>query len=178
LEIGNKNKEILRDFKRFIKMVLGIDAKQMRLVLPAALYRVGVTNAADRGLDIWANFGPAIQVKHLTLTPERAEDIAGNITADRIVIVCLDVERKAIEALFKQVGWSERIQGIITINDLNDWYKLCLSKKYRGNLGVNLLKDARRELEAEFPLSKEIGPFMKSRNYNKIVLPADWQASA
>ena len=34
---------------------------------PAHIYRVGVTNAADRGLDMWANFGPAIQVKHLTL---------------------------------------------------------------------------------------------------------------
>jgi type II restriction enzyme len=56
LEIGNKDAEILKDFERFIKMVLGIDAKQTKLVLPAALYRVGVTNAADEvdKLDNWA----------------------------------------------------------------------------------------------------------------------------
>jgi len=175
LEIGNKDKEILKDFERFIKMVLGIDAKQTRLVSPAALYRVGVTNASDRGLDIWANFGPAIQVKHLTLTPELMDDIADDITSDRIVIVCLDTERESIEVLLKQVGWSERIQGVITINDLDDWYKLCLSKKYRANLGAKLLQDVGREFAAEFPSSKEIAPFMAKRGYDKIVMPSDWQ---
>lgn len=175
LEIGNKDKEILNDFKRFTKMVLGIDAKQTTLKLSAALYRVGITNAADRGLDMWANFGPAIQVKHLTLTPELIEDIADDITADKIVIVCLDAEKAVIEALLKQVGWGARIQGIITINDLEDWYKLCLSEKYRDNLGANLLKDVRREFAAEFPSSKEIKPFMASRKYDKMVLPSDWR---
>lgn len=178
LEIGNKDKEILKDFERFIKMVLGIDAKQTRLVSPAALYRVGVTNASDRGLDIWANFGPAIQVKHLTLTPELMEDIVDDITSDRIVIVCIDTERESIEALLKQVGWSERIQGVITINDLDDWYKLCLSKKYRTNLGVKLLQDVGREFAAEFPSSKEIAPFMAKRGYGKIVMPSDWQTQS
>jgi len=175
LEIGNKDEEILKDFEKFIKTVLGIDGKQTRLVLPAALYRVGVTNAADRGLDIWANFGPAIQVKHLTLTPELVEDIADDITADRIVIVCLNTEREAIEALLKQVGWSGRIQGIITINDLDDWYKLCLSKKYRANLGAKLLQDVGREFAVEFPSSKQIAPFVARRGYDKIVMPSDWQ---
>ena len=56
LEIRNKDKEILKDFERFIKMVLGIDAKQTRLVSPAALYRVGVTNASDRGFGLPPNF--------------------------------------------------------------------------------------------------------------------------
>lgn len=174
LEIENKDAEILKDFERFIKMVLGIDAEQTRLVFPAALYRVGVTNAADRGLDIWANFGRAIQVKHLTLTPELVEDIADDITADKIVIVCLDTERKAIEPLLNQVGWGVRIQGIITINDLDDWYKLCLSKKYRANLGAKLLQDVEREFATEFPSSKEIEPFLAKRGYDKIVLPSDW----
>ena len=56
------------------------------------------------------------------------EDIADKITADKIVIACLDTERERVESLLRQVGWSARIQGIITINDLDDWYKLCLSK--------------------------------------------------
>lgn len=175
LEIGNKDPEILKDFEKFIKMVLGIDSKTTRLILPAALYRVGVTNAADRGLDIWANFGPAIQVKHLTLTPELVEDIVDNLTADRIVIVCLDTERESIEALMKQMGWVEKVQGVITINDLDDWYKLCLSKKYRNTLGAKLLADVQREFDAEFPSSKEIKPFVEGRQYDKIVLPSDWQ---
>jgi type II restriction enzyme len=175
LEIGNKDTEILKDFERFIKMVLGVDSKQTKLVFPAALYRVGVTNAADRGLDMWTNFGPAVQVKHLTLTAELMEDIADNITADKIVIACIDTEKDAIESLLKQVGWSERIQGIITITDLDEWYKLCLSKKYRGNLGEKLLQNIGREFAAEFPSSKEIAPFMARRGYDKIIMPHDWQ---
>lgn len=175
LEIKNEDKEILHDFERFIKMVLGIDAKQTKLVLPAALYRVGVTNAADRGLDMWANFGAAVQVKHLTLKPETVEEIADNITADRIVIVCLDAEREAIANLLKQVGWAERIQGIITLSDLDDWYHLCLSKKYREKLGGTLLKDLLREFEAEFPSSEEIVPFLKERGYDSITLPPGWE---
>lgn len=175
LEIANNDKEILKDFESFMKLVLGIDRKQPRLVFPAALYRVGVTNAADRGLDIWANFGPAIQIKHLTLTPELVEDIADNIIADRIVIVCVDSEKESIETLLKQVGWGERIQGIITISDLDAWYKLCLSKKYRENLGEKLRQDVSREFVAEFPSIKEAAPFMASRGYDKIVMPSDWQ---
>lgn len=178
LEIGNEDAEILKDFERFIKMVLGVDAQQTKLVFPAALYRVGVTNAADRGLDMWTNFGPAVQVKHLTLTAELVEDIADNIAADRIVIVCVDAEKEAIKSLLKQVGWSERIQGVITLNDLDEWYRICLSEKYRGNLGANLLKDVEREFDAEFPSSQEIGPFMASREYDRIVLPLDWQIRA
>lgn len=175
LEIGNKNKDILKDFDRFIKMVLGIDKSNTRLVSPAALYRVGVTNAADRGLDMWANFGPAIQVKHLTLTADHVEGIVENITADRIVIVCLDAERKSIETLLNQVGWNSRIQGIITINDLDEWYKLCLGKKYRKNLGANLLKDVECEFQVEFPSNKDMAPFMKERGYDKIKLPKGWE---
>jgi type II restriction enzyme len=174
LHIENEDKEILKDFERFIKAVLGIDAKRTHLVMPAALYRVGVTNAADRGLDMWANFGPAIQVKHLTLTPGLMEDIADNITADRIVIVCLDTEKEGIEALLAQVGWSGRIQGIITLSDLDDWYRLCLNQKYRGTLGKTLLKDVEREFASEFPSSKEIGPFMGKRGYDKIIIPSNW----
>ena len=39
------------------------------------MYRVGVTNASDRGMDMWANFGLAIQIKHLSLSQELAEHI-------------------------------------------------------------------------------------------------------
>ena len=175
LEIGNKDKKILKDFEQFIKMVLGIDRNKTKIVLPAALYRVGVTNAADKGLDIWANFGPAIQVKHLTLTPELVEDIADEITADKIAIVCLDTEKDSIGSLLKQVGWSERIQGIITIHDLDVWYSLCLNIKYRDSLGLNLLKDIAREFSLEFPSGKELLPFMEQRGYSKLALPSGWE---
>jgi type II restriction enzyme len=178
IEIGNGDKEILKDFAQFISMVLGIGPKKTKLVLPAALYRVGVTNAADRGLDMWANFGAAIQVKHLTLTPEIAEGISDGITADRIIVVCFDSEKKLIETLLAQVGMGGRIQAIITISDLDEWYELCLGKKYRKELGGTLLADLGREFEAEFPSSEAIKPFLKERKYDKIAVPEGWEAAA
>jgi len=174
LEIANKEKEILSDFDLFISSVLGLNKDALKATFPASLYRVGVTNAADRGLDIWANFGPAVQVKHLTLTPPLVEDIAVNIRADKIVIVCLDSEKKPIEALLKQVGWGDRIQGILTLTDLEGWYDLCLGPKYKTLLGKELLSDLEREFLAEFPSNTEIEPFMKERGYDKIMIPLDW----
>jgi len=175
LELENKDKEILNDFKSFMQAVLGIDAKKTSISAPASLYRVGVTNAADRGLDMWANFGVAVQVKHLTLTPITAGEIVGNIMADRIVIVCLDVEKEAIETILKQVGLGGRIQGIITLDDLDRWYELCLSKKYRDQLGKNLLLDLRKEFRTEFPSSVELEPFLRERKYDEVPLPEGWR---
>jgi len=174
VSINNEDKGILLDFSRFIKMVLGITPNQTEVVMPAALYRVGVTNAADRGLDMWANFGTAIQIKHLTLTPEITEEIIGGIEANRIVIVCKDAEREPIEALLVQLGLTDRMQGIITLSDLNEWYTLCLSGKYRDRLATTLLSDLAREFDAEFPSSTELQPFIESRVYNESLIPKDW----
>jgi type II restriction enzyme len=174
LSINNEDKEILSDFARFINMVLGISADQTRVVMPAALFRVGVTNAADRGLDMWANFGTAIQVKHLTLTPELTEEIIGGIEADRVVIVCRDAEREPIEALIMQLGLTDRMQGIITLSDLHEWYSLCLSERYRDRLATTLLGDLVREFDAEFPSSTAVEPFLDERGYNSIAVPNGW----
>ncbi|OGG78350.1 hypothetical protein A3A36_00010 [Candidatus Kaiserbacteria bacterium RIFCSPLOWO2_01_FULL_52_12b] len=174
LSIKNEDEEILADFERFIKMVLGISKDQTTVSMPAALFRVGVTNAADSGLDMWANFGTAIQVKHLTLTPELTEEIVDGIEADRIVIVCLDAERGPIEALLLQLGLRDRVQGIITLSDLNEWYALCLNEHYRGRLAETLLADIGREFDAEFPASTEIDPFISEREYNTIAPPTGW----
>jgi len=175
LEVKNEDKEILSDFEQFISIVLGIDAKRTKLTSPAALYRLGVTNAADRGLDMWTNFGAAVQVKHLTLTPEDIEDIAEDIRADRIVVVCVEAEKRPIEALLKQVGWGERIKGIITLDDLDYWYNLCLSEKYLDKLGSSLLADLGREFICEFPSTEEIVPFLRERGYDGMNLPKEWE---
>lgn len=78
-----------------------------------------------------------------------------------------------IEALLKQVGWGSRIQGIVTISDLDNWYTLCLSKKHRKILGGTLINDVWREFQAEFPSSLEIAPFIEARQYHKL-FNKDW----
>ena len=82
-----------------------------------------------------------------------------------------------ILALVAQLGLEARIQGIITLSDLEGWYVLCLSEKYRLTLGSTLLTDLIREFDLEFPSSQEIEPFIKERGYDKISFPEDWYSS-
>ncbi len=56
---------VLREFETFAEKVISINSKNTNYKSTANIHRVGITNAADRGLDMWANFGPVIQIKHL-----------------------------------------------------------------------------------------------------------------
>jgi len=173
--IRNPDKQMLGDFSKFLKIVVGLGKDKTSVTLPAKLFRVGVTNAADRGIDMWGNFGPAVQVKHISLSEDLAEDVVENLTADKIIIVCLDGEDKVIKKITNQLPFSGRIQGIITLSDLEDWYKLCLSSKYRKKLGAQLLADMVREFDFEFPVSNEMEPFLKERRYDKVKLGGEWK---
>lgn len=162
--------EIVRDFEDFTKAVLGIDGQHLEISVPARLYRVGVTNAADRGIDMWANFGPAVQVKHLSFTLELAEDIMAQLTADQVVIVCLQAEADGIERILTQLGMRERIRGVITERQLIEWYEKCLRGKYAPIMGNELLEALRREFAAEFPgATAEFQDFYDARGYNKLL---------
>lgn len=174
LEVENPDPEILSDFKEFIRLVLGIKPNETGLSLPATLYRAGTTNAADKGIDIWTNFGPVVQVKHLSLTKDDIEDIAESVTAERIIIVCLDTEKDAIHSVLSQIGWSRRIQGIITLSDLISWYSMCLGK-YASTMGNRVLKYMRIEFRREFPMVTEIDSFLKERGYDAKKLTGKWE---
>lgn len=174
LEIGNPNPEILSDFSGFIRLVLGIKPGETKVSLPAMLYRAGVTHAADTGVDIWTNFGPIVQVKHLTVTKDKVEDIAQSVMAERIIIVCLDAEKDAIRSVLSQIGWGSKIQGIITLNDLKGWYNTCL-KKYASTMGKKVLKYLTVEFRREFPMVTEIDSFLEERGYNPEELTGEWK---
>lgn len=161
--------EILRDFEDFTRILLGIDSATPKMTVPARLYRVGVTNAADRGIDMWANFGPAIQVKHLSFSEEMAADITDQITADQVVIVCLAAEAKAVKTILGQLGLGDRVRGVITEKDLSRWYEKCLRGKYAKTMGPQLLESLKREFLFEFPAaSVEFLAFYKERGYDKL----------
>ena len=176
LAVDEGKMDTLADFEDFARVVLGIDTAHPKLVQPARLYRVGTANAADAGLDMWANFGPAIQIKHVTLSLEQTTDIVEGLVADRVVIVCRQTEAEVIESIMTQIGMVDRVQGFITEDDLVKWYSLCMSKKYATTLGRDLLTELRLQFEAEFPLSEltEIDTFFKERNYHISKLNGEW----
>ncbi len=162
--------DILKEFEDFAKNVIQLSNEQKSVKLKAKINRVGVTNAADRGLDMWANFGLAIQIKHLSLTEELAENIVSSVSADRIVIVCKDTEQKIILSLLNQIGWKSRIQSIITESDLMKWYEKALRGKYAKTIGDKLLKNITDEIAIEFPATNatEFTDFYKSRGYDQL----------
>lgn len=165
---------ILSEFEDFAQMVMCLDTQTQKSKQNARVYRVGVTNAADRGLDLYSNWGPAIQIKHLSLDVELAESIVTSISSDRIVIVCKDAEKGIIMSLLTQIGWKSKIQSIITENDLIHWYNKALRGKYAECLGDILLDKMRTELKAEFPSINEVPEIIRNRHYEK-ANNTDWK---
>ncbi len=177
LSIDKTKKELLSDFARFSSLVLGIDKDHLSITQPASLFRFGTTNAADTGLDMWANFGPAIQVKHISLNIETITGVKQNISADKIVIVCKTAERNAIQNVVIQLGLQDRIRGFITEADLVDWYRISTNRKYCNTLGKDILSALLQEFKTEFPLvtSTEIDLFIAERKYADPPIGTLWE---
>jgi type II restriction enzyme len=166
----NSKNAVLKEFEDFAQRVLNLSVKKNSTVLNARINRVGVTNAADRGLDMWANFGMAIQIKHLSLTEELAENIVSSVSSDRIVIVCKDSEEKLIVSLLTQIGWKSKIQSIVTENDLKLWYEKALRGTFANEIGDLVLSKLKNEIQVEFPATdnKDFAEFQRKRGYYKL----------
>ena len=168
ISLNPEHIRLLEEFEDFTQKILCIDFKNTTYIQDAKVYRVGVTNAADRGLDMYSNWGPAIQIKHLTLDIELAEDIVNSVSSDRIVIVCKDVEKEVIIAVLKQIGWASHIQSVVTEQNLIDWYEKALRGKYAPITGDKLLDILRNEIAAEFPSTSKLPEVLVNRHYEKI----------
>jgi HaeII restriction endonuclease. len=173
IEVGynyNEKGELLKEFEDFSNGVIGLSEDISSYITKANIYRVGVTNAADRGLDMWGNFGISIQIKHLSLSEELAESIVGQVTNDRIIIVCRDSEEKVIKSLLVQLGWKARIQSIIVESQLIDWYEKAMRGRFKDILGNSILSRLSNEMNLEFPATKNenIVPFITERGYQNI----------
>jgi hypothetical protein len=164
------NLNILKEFSEFAEKVLNLDTDNNRKTLDAHFHRVGATNAADRGLDIYANFGSVVQIKHLSLEVSVAENIVTSITSEKIIIVCKSAEKNIIQSLLTQIGWKSRIQSIITLDDLDVWYQKALKGVYSDILGEKILAILVDEIKNEFPSvgNADFQKFKKFRGYDKI----------
>lgn len=177
VETDATKQKLLEEFSDFAERVIGLSKDRAKVTVNAKINRVGITNAADRGLDMWANFGMAIQIKHLSLTEELAENIVSSVSSDRIVIVCKDSEERLIVSLLTQIGWKSKIQSIITEKDLISWYNKALRGTYAKELGDKVLSTLYDEILLEFPATdrEDFNDFKHSRGYDTIVSTGIWQ---
>lgn len=167
ISVSENSKPILLEFPDLAKVLLGVDEENLSHDQDAHIFRVGVTNAADRGLDMWANFGVAVQVKHLTLNEKLAASIVNQVESEAIVIVCEDAEAKVIETILRQIGCGARVRGIVKESDLVKWYEKCLRGKFSEKLAKPLIERLLDGFEAEFPFSTTLAEFLEERNYNQ-----------
>ena len=176
VQINNINDTILSEFSDFTEKVLGLSEDTPEIYQTAKVYRVGVTNAADRGLDMWANFGVAIQIKHISLTPTTIEDISSAISADRIIIVCKESEKDVLISVLKQFGSANRIQSVITEDELDAWYERALRGQSSNLIGNKILQRLANEIKVEFPsTTSEFDDFFNSRGYHHLASVDFWQ---
>lgn len=165
IQIPHHKKELLDSFSDITQVLIGLSSTEQTRTEMAHIYRVGVTNAADRGLDMWANFGIAIQVKHLTLDATLAKEIVNQVESDHIVIVCKNNDAEVIRIITQQIGWGQRVRGIVTESQLIEWYTRCFSEQFIEQLGIPLLTQLRDGFLAEFPQTHSIIGFLNQRQY-------------
>lgn len=171
ISINESKADLLKEFKDFARSIMQIDISTPISHQKARIFRVGVTNAADRGLDMYSNWGPAIQIKHLSLDEKLASSIVDSVNADRVVIVCKDVEKKLLVSVLNQIGWKSRIQSIVTEEDLIAWYEKALRGKYSDELSQPLLNTLQEEMQNEFPSISEDETIIDQRGYEKVSDP-------
>ena len=117
---------------------------------------------------MYSNWGPAIQIKHLSLDEELAEDIVTSVNSDRIVIVCKAAEKNVILSILTQIGWKSKIQSIITEKELCEWYEKALRGKNGDIMGDKLLSALIEEIAEEFPSVDNGADCLKDRHYESI----------
>lgn len=171
VSVDENHFNVLSEFEDFSKKIMCLDFSNPTHLQDARVYRVGVTNAADRGLDMYSNWGPAIQIKHLSLDVSLAENIVGSVSSDRVVIVCKEAEKDIIVSLLTQIGWRSHIQSIVTESDLVLWYEKALRGRYADIIGDSLIECLCDEIAEEFPSVDSIPDILKNRHYENISDP-------
>jgi hypothetical protein len=87
----------------------------------AMVFRMGVANAADAGIDMWSNFGPGFQTKHIELTSNELKEISEKFTGQRLVVVVRSVSSEVDDQLVnKAIAIGSKLICVLTLADLQN----------------------------------------------------------
>ena len=100
----------------------------------------------------------------------------GNITADRIIIICKECEKNVLVSVLQQFGSTNQIQSMITEDELEVWYEKALRGQSAKLLGDKVLHRLRNEFIAEFPSTTEFHEFFTGRGYDQLSLTDVWRS--
>jgi hypothetical protein len=144
--------------KALLEALLG-DSNEQSAV--GRVFRMGVANAADAGIDMWSNFGPAFQTKHIDLDVDQLASIVEKFTGEVLINVVRTIEPSIAKQLVDgpiQIG-SKHIY-VLTIKDLQAILNE-LATQHKGT------RDEFRSI-IESELSQEFGGHEGSSELNAI----------
>ena len=159
LDVNSNN--INKKYKKYLNSFLNFDTKKK---VSSKVFRAGVANAADGGIDLWSNFGWLIQVKHLILDKETFKKIVEKQNSEKIIIICRDVDFDHKVEIKKL---SKHSINILVERDLYDIARVITKNE---NLKINLMNNIVRNLKEEFPMignKTKIEELFKKRGYKK-----------
>ena len=157
LEISSK--KIDEKYMKYNQSFLNFDTKKKTT---SKVFRAGVANAADGGIDLWSNFGWVIQVKHLNLDKETFKKIIKRQDCEKIIIVCREIDFDYKNELKKLNN--DKV-SILNESDLIDIYKVVMQD---NQLIDDFLHKIIKNLNEEFPMignKNLIDKFFLSRGY-------------
>jgi len=166
MTLDSQRTGILNLLPRFQEMVLGGNSENLTYSTTARFTRVGISNAADKGIDIYSNFGVSVQVKHEPLTKKLITSILSQNGMENIVVSC--IENKIQDDFVAEPTIDTNLQSIVCLLDLENWYAAIFASSEYSQLASSLLALIKEHLILEFPLidsEHNFDPFCKNRNY-------------
>jgi hypothetical protein len=172
LSVNPDHMGIVQEFAPFTRKVLNLnpDEGSEAPCFNAAVYRVGSTNAADRGLDLYCNWGPAVQVKHLNVGQDLVNDILKGLSSDWIIIVCQSMEDSILATAQKEAKSQGRHLCVVLESELVEWYEKVFSGDYAAGLGKIVLSTIQEEMKKEFPHEDGWPAELEARSYELVSL--------
>jgi type II restriction enzyme len=173
VSLTNTNKELIKEFESFVDLVLGLNkSNNFQSIDSAHFFRAGITNAADRGIDLYANSGHVVQVKHVDLDSKILSSIGNSVSSNKIIIICKTYQKHTIHNVLSQLGFGDRIQSIITFEEVYEWYRIAFTGKYSDILSQKILSMIQDQILLEFPIldSDDFNSFYNERGYGNLNL--------
>lgn len=132
-----------------------VSAKQ----IPLKVARLGRTNAADAGIDVWTNFGVLVNIKHREIDTVLLEQILNDTPKGELLIVCKSVSTEVLDFLSEN---SNRNVAFVTIQELweavDDISKTPDTWRY-------FKEQLQAGFDLEFPMATSLTEFLSEREY-------------
>lgn len=163
--ISAKQFQLVADDETLLAAVLGMPKSKSKKTVAGHLNRLGLTSAADGGVDIVSNFGFIAQVKHAVLDDQLLSKLYGAVQIEGMTVICRS-------ATFSSPSDSRgpNTFSVITEDDLVRWSDQIV----RGDFGLGaadfLCESLTAGLRREFPACDPVdfAAFMTERGYVKM----------